>query len=570
MSCDMPAPLCVEKALRSLSAPLPPVPARQTGGTAPRFRRLALAALTAAGLALPAFVQEAAAQEGTAPGAAAPAEPAFAPAFGAAEPFSFDMLVARAQAMAHTPFQPFVVKNPELYDKIDYDAHWRIRFRPETTVRAGDMPVQFFHLGTYFRAPVGMHIVENGQSRAVTYDARFFDMPADSPARAIEGEAGFAGFRLMRPDLKTDWISFLGGAYFRTDGALHQYGLSARGIAIDSGMSTPEEFPRFTDFWIEKPQEPGADVVIYALLDGPSVAGAYRMRISNAEGKGQVMEIASRLFFRGPVERLGIGPLTSMFWYSEANRVLGFDWRPEVHDTDGLEMITGSGEQIWRPLNNPPRVVTSSFLDRDPKGFGLIQRDRDFENYEDDGVFYDKRPAVWVEPMGSWGAGAVQLVEIPTDDEIYDNIVAFWNPEKKPQAGDAMAFDYRLYWGVDAPVNSPLARTVATRIGAGGVPGQPRPEGALKIVLDFEGPGVKGLGQQDGVTPEVSVPPGVELKQAYALPVVGTDRWRLIFDIATPPGTETVDLRAYLSRDGQPLTETWLGQVHPLQFDKAR
>lgn len=510
----------------------------------------------------------------TAPGQPIPvsapaAEPAFAPAYGAAQPFSFDLLAERARAMAAAPYHAPEVAQPEVLERIDYDAHWRIRFRPEATVTVGDVPMQFFHLGTYFRSPVKMSVVEGGEAREVLYDPRFFDMPEDSPARALTQGTGFAGFRLMRPDMKTDWISFLGGAYFRTDGALRQYGLSARGLAINTGLSIPEEFPRFSEFYIEKPQDGSATVIIHALMDSPSVTGAYRMVTTNTEGQGQVMEISSRLFFRQPVERLGIGPLTSMFWYSETNRVLGFDWRPEVHDTDGLMMVMGTGEQVWRPLHNPSRVVTSSFVTENPQGFGLIQRDRDYENYEDDGVFYDKRPAVWIEPLSSWGKGQVQLVEIPTNDEIYDNIVAYWNPAEPPQAGQALDFDYRLHWGVDAPVSSPLARTVASRIGAGGVPGHPRPAGHLKFALDFEGPAVNGLGQQDGVTPEITLPDGVDLVQAYALPVVGTDRWRLIFDIAAN-GAETVDIRAYLSRQGQPLTETWLGQVQPAQYDRAR
>lgn len=517
-------------------------------------------------LALP-LAGPAAAQSALPVSASGPAP--FSPALGEAQPFSFDLLVQRAQALAAAPWQPDQVAQPEVLAQIDYDAHWRIRFRPEATVKVGEVPVQFFHLGTYFRSPVKISVVEAGQSREVVYDPRFFDMPADSPARALTEGTGFAGFRLMREDLKTDWISFLGGAYFRADGALRQYGLSARGVALNTGLSIPEEFPRFTEFYLEQPADGSADVVIHALMDGPSVTGAYRMKAVNTEGKGQVMEISSRLFFRAPVERLGIGPLTSMFWYSETNRVLGFDWRPEVHDTDGLMMVMGNGEQIWRPLNNPPRVVTSSFFGRDVKGFGLIQRDRTYANYEDDGVFYDKRPAVWVEPMSGWGMGAVQLVEIPTDDEIYDNIVAFWNPAETPRAGSAMQFDYRLHWGIDAPVETPLARTVATRIGAGGTPGHPRPPGHLKMVVDFEGPAVRGLGRQDGVAPQITLPEGAELVQAFALPVVGTDRWRLIFDFAAP-GMETVDIRAYLARNGAPLTETWLGQVHPAQYDRAR
>ncbi|MBD3764379.1 MAG: glucan biosynthesis protein D [Rhodobacterales bacterium] len=483
-------------------------------------------------------------------------------------PFSFDLLAERARALAQAPHVPTPVEQPELLERIDYDAHWRIRFRPEATVTVGEVPVQFFHLGTYFRQPVRIFVTEGPAAREVVYDAAYFDMPADSPARDLTRGTGFAGFRLMRPDLKSDWISFLGAAYFRTDGALRQYGQSARALALNTGMSVPEEFPRFTEFYIG--QAPDGRVELHALMDGPSVAGAYRMRISNIDGQGQVMEIDSRLYFRNTVDRLGIAPLTSMYWFSETARFQAADWRPEVHDTDGLMLRTGAGEQIWRPLNNPDRVITSSFHDENPRGFGLIQRDRAFANYEDDGVFYDRRPAVWVEPTHGWGKGAVQLVEIPTDDEIFDNIVAFWNPVDPPQPGTALNLGYRLHWLDRVPPASDLAETVATRFGNGGVPGQARPQDLIKVVIDFEGPAIRGLGQQDGVTPDITAPPGVEIVNPYALPVVGTDRWRLIFDVRSPADTPTVDLRAFLKRDGQPLTETWLGQLHPAQLNALR
>ena len=496
----------------------------------------------------------------------------FQPEYGEAQDFSFETLTERARDLAQNAYAAPTVQQADILEAIDYDAHWRIAFRKEATVEVGDIPVQFFHLGTYFRNPVKMSVVENGEAREVLYDRDFFDMPEDSPARNLSDNAGFAGFRLMDEGLQSDWISFLGASYFRTSGPFNQYGMSARGLAIDSGMPKPEEFPNFTEFYIENAPEDDSesDVIIYALLDSPSVTGAYEMKIRDGEdGDGQKMEIASRLFFRDAVERLGVAPLTSMYWYSETNRVLGFDWRPEVHDADGLKIISDSGERLWRPLNNPDRVMTSSFVSENPRGFGLLQRDRKFENYEDDGVFYDKRASVWIEPLGDWGAGQVQLIEIPTDDEIYDNIVAFWNPADAPQPGDELSFYYALHWVDDAPDDSELAPTVATRIGAGGVPGQPRPDGHLKIVVDFQGWELSGLGQDEGVEPEITVPEGVTLEQAYALPVVGTDRWRLVFDISAE-GVETADIRAYLSRDGAPLTETWLGQVHPVQFDAAR
>lgn len=488
----------------------------------------------------------------------------FTPQFGPAEPFSYDQLKARAKALAAKPFAPYQVQKPEELDAIDYDSHWRIRFRPDATVEVGDVPLQFFHLGRYFREPVVMHAVEAGEAREILYSADYFDIPEDSPAHAIEDVAGFAGFRIMREDLQTDWISFLGAAYFRTDGPDTQYGLSARAIAIDTGLASPEEFPRFTEFYVEDGVLADTDVTIYALLDGPSVAGAYRIAARN-DG-GQILDVSSALYFRNPVGRLGIAPLTSMYWYSESNRVQAFDWRPEVHDSDGLAITTGAGEQIWRPLNNPDRVVTSSFADENVRGFGLLQRDRSFENYQDDGVFYNRRPSVWVEPLGDWGKGAVQLVELPTDDEIHDNIAAYWQPGDLPEAGDALELDYRLHWGRGMPDAATVAKTVATRTGAGGVPGQPRPDDQVRIVIDFIGEDLGSLAATDGVEPVVTAGGGGSIVRAYALPIVGTDGWRLTFDLQVDPGAETVDLRAFLRRNDGSLTETWLGQIHPRQL----
>jgi glucans biosynthesis protein len=261
------------------------------------------------------------------------------------------------------------------------------------------------------------------------------------------------------------------------------------------------------------------------------------------------------------VERLGVAPLTSMFWYSETNHEDARDWRPEIHDSDGLAIWTGTGERIWRPLGNPPHVVTNAFLDDDPRGFGLMQRDRNFENYQDDGVFYDKRASVWVEPIGSWGAGSVQLVEIPTDDEIHDNIVVFWVPAGPVRAGDSYDFAYRLHWVGDAPYPSQVARIVATRIGMGGIPGQPRPPGVRKFAIDLEGGNFAGLDRQSGVEVEVEASRG-KVSDAVAYPVVGTDRWRVTFDLDAN-GREPVDLRMFVRKGDTALSETWIYQYFP-------
>ena len=486
------------------------------------------------------------------------AEPALK--LGAPQPFSFDSLIERARTLAAAPYEAPAVRAADTLEKIDYDAHWKIRFKPSETITIGkDAPIQFFHMGRYFKEPVRMYEVADGQAREILYSSDAFEMPDDSPAKALPHDIGFAGFRVMRPDLKTDWISYLGASYFRTDGQSRQYGQSTRGLAIDTGLSTPEEFPRFSDFWLAPPEHEGQTLVIYALMQSPSVTGAYKMALTNEDGKGQIVDVDSRLFFRKGVERLGVAPLTSMYWYSETNRSTARDWRPEVHDTDGLAILSGTGERIWRPLNNPHVVRTSTFQVPDVEGFGLAQRDRDFEDYQDDGVFYDKRPSVWIHPLRPFGPGSVQLVEIPTDDEIFDNIVAYWTPKEQPKAGSTLSLAYRMTWADHHPLPESGARVVATRVGQGGVPGQPRPDDRIKVVIDFEGPSLKGLTQKSGVKAVVELSDGKAI-EPYVLPVVGTDRWRLVFDAKTPV-EDPVEARVYLKHGDDVLSETWLGQL---------
>jgi glucans biosynthesis protein len=354
-------------------------------------------------------------------------------------------------------------------------------------------------------------------------------------------------------------MAFLGASYFRAIGALNQYGLSARGILIDSAEPTPEEFPDFTDFFIEEQRAESDPVMVYALLDGPSIAGAYRFAIRRTEGVVQDVEAA--LFLRTGVKRLGLAPLTSMYWFGETEKRRFEDWRPEVHDSDGLAIWTGGGERIWRPLTNPPTAVTSSFIDNNPKGFGLLQRDRTADDYLD-GVNYERRPSVWVEPLEPWGAGSVQLIELPTDDEIHDNITAYWRPEAPAQAGASYRLKYRLHWLADEPYPARVARAVSTRIGRGGEPGTRRPKGVYKFVVEFAGASLEPLwGDTVKAGPVVTASRG-SIERAFMEPVPGTRRWRAIFDLKSE-GTDPVELRMYLQGNGEALTETWLYQFRP-------
>jgi glucans biosynthesis protein len=478
---------------------------------------------------------------------------------GPPRPFSFERLKQDAAALARRPFQPPPAPSPELVSAMDYDAFGQIVYRPAATLwgdAPGGLGVRFFPMGRAAPSPVAMHVVSGGEARGVVYSPSLFDAPADSPLRRLGAQAGFGGFKVMNADHRTDWLAFLGASYFRSADPFNQYGLSARGLAIDTATPKPEEFPSFTAFWLE--HDPAGGLVVYALLEGPSVAGAYRM-VNQRSPAGLVQDISVQLYFRKAVERLGVAPLTSMYWYGQSDRAPGDDWRPQIHDSDGLSIWTGAGERIWRPLADPPRVITNTFADQAPRGFGLMQRDRNFADYQDDGVFYDRRPGAWVEPVGDWGRGSVQLVEIPTAGEADDNIVAFWTPEAPVTAGQALDLRYRLHWAAEEPVPVGTARVTATRSGQGGRPGQPVPPGRRKFVIDFAGGALKGLGRQSGVEPVVSLSSGAPI-DAVAYPVEGQPYWRLMFDVALAPNT-TLDLRAFLRRGSDALTETWIYQV---------
>lgn len=483
---------------------------------------------------------------------------------GPAEPFDFSRLETLARDLAAQPYVAPPVRFPEVLETINYDAYKELTYRPERALwqePGKPYPIQFFHLGRLFQAPIEVHVVEGGQARQVLYDPAAFRYGDTGLEGQLPDDLGYAGFRLMNPDRpRTDWLVFLGAAYFRSSGELDQYGLSARGIAIDTALPTGEEFPRFSAFWLE-PSAPGDhSVAIHALLDGPSITGAFR--IDARRDGAVVMTVKSVLFARTDIKRMGVAPLTSMFWYAENDRRLANDWRPEIHDSDGLAVWTGNGERLWRPLINPATVRTNSFLDHNPRGFGLMQRDRDFANYQDDGAFYNRRPSLWVEPLGDWGAGAVQLVEIPTDDEIYDNIVAYWVPAEPVLSGSRWEFDYRLYWSADHPYPSPyLARTVATRQGWGGTPGQPRPPGRRKFVIDFAGGPLDDRRSDDSMKIVAEASRGT-IDNPYTLPIVGTKKWRAVFDLDAP-GPEPVDLRCSLRHGGEPQTETWIYQYLP-------
>ncbi len=481
--------------------------------------------------------------------------------------FSYAVLKGQARALAASTYQPPLRLAPEKLQRLDYDQYQSLRFRPERALWADTdrgFRVQFYHLGRGFKEPVRMYEVANGQARELLYRAADYDFGRSGiTARDLPADLSYAGFHIQaQTNWASDVMSFLGASYFRAiSNDTRQYGISARGLAFDTAINGPEEFPRFTSFWFERPPPDARTVVIYAMLDSPSATGAYRFEVT--PGSPQVMEVDAAIYPRKSVERIGIAPLTSMFQCGENDRRMSNDWRPEIHDSDGLSILTGNGEWIWRPVVNPQGVRVSSYMDENPRGFGLMQRDRVFEHYQDDGALYDRRPSLWIEPKGAWGKGAVQLVELPTPDETHDNIVAFWNPAAKLQPGSELLFAYRMYWATEPPFSSALARVVATRTGIGGVIGQPRRYYSGRFAIDFHGGELATILPGATVEPVISASRG-QVEITSARPLQSINGFRAMFDIRlTDESTDPIDLRVFLRKSGQPLSETWMYQWTP-------
>ncbi|MFN3919436.1 MAG: glucan biosynthesis protein [Methylohalobius sp.] len=483
------------------------------------------------------------------------------PAAPEAGQFGFETVQKLARDLANRPYEQDNASLPEELAKLDYDRYRDIRFKPEFALwRDEGLPfqVQFFHRGFLYRNRVVVNVVEGGRPRRLDYVSDWFDF-GKNPLGPFDSDLGFAGFRLHYPLMRNGYHDeiavFQGASYFRAVGLGQAYGLSARGLAIDTGLARAEEFPVFREFWIEKPAPDASQIVVYALLDSPAVTGAYRFVIR--PGLELTMDIQSRLYFRHGVERLGIAPLTSMFFRGENTEYWVDDFRPEIHDSDGLAVARGNGEWLWRPLHNPRQLRISVFHDEHLKGFGLIQRDRNFDHYQDLEAAYQRRPTAWVEPMGDWGAGAVYLIEIPSDHEKYDNIVAFWMPDEASAEGKEMAFDYRLYFTFDERLPKSLGRAEATRIGAGGV--DPYDPKRRRFVIDFAGQMIERYDENAKLEAEVDTSMGaVDNVVVHKNPETGG--WRLSFELDPREDESPIELRAFLRSGKEALTETWLYQ----------
>jgi periplasmic glucans biosynthesis protein len=491
-----------------------------------------------------------------------------------AQPFDWEWLKGQARELARQPFTPLGEDRPPQLQALTWDQYNAIRFRPDHALWVGTdlaFQIQFFHLGIFYRHAVQIYQVDDGQARRIAYDPAMFDYGPNKFDPPLPPDLGFAGFRVhFHEDFRQDVAVFEGASYFRATDRDSQYGMSCRGLAVDTGMERPEEFPVFTRFWLVRPRPSDTVLTVYALLEGESATGAYRFGV--APGGITVMDVDALVIARKPIERLGLAPLTSMYQFGENDRRASDDWRQEIHDSDGLAMWRGNGEWAWRPLVNPPQLRVSYFADENPKGFGLLQRDRAFDHYQDEGARYERRPSVWVEPTGGWGKGGIHLIEIPTGDETFDNIVAFWTPAEPVEAGQERELTYKLHWCPEPPFRPEVAVCVATRIGRGGIIGQPVNHNLRKFVVDFSGGDLPLVPKGAPVEPVITVSRG-QVEQLTALdgrilisplarPLPQVNGWRITFDLSWE-GIEPIDIRMFLRMGPTTLTETWLYQWTP-------
>lgn len=472
---------------------------------------------------------------------------------GPSTPFNAQTVKNRARTLAAKDYAPRP-KIPQEWEQISYDQYRKIWFDPrnalwENTNRPQRLDV--FPPGLYYGQAIEINVVEESAASPLVFDLEAFDRTDQFPDLPLNEHMGYSGMRL-RADLRnssafSEYAVFQGASYFRGIGTGEIYGLSARGLALKTGDPMGEEFPDFIAFWIETPEPTDRSVTVHALLDSPSCAGAYRFEITH--GDVLEMEVEATIFARTDMDHVGIAPLTSMFLFDATDRARFSDFRPNVHDSDGLLIHNGAGEVIWRPLANPKNLQISAFGDQNPKGFGLMQRKREFSDYNDLEALYHKRPSVWITPRGDWGTGAVNLVEIPADLEIYDNIVAYWRPAAAIRAETEHNMRYGLQWGADpAPNPAELLRVTGTAMGG-------RPEGGLVMVIDFE----NGSALPDDLeTVEVTLRSNTGTTTAGILQRnPETNGPRLAFTFM-PEGTEAAEFRVQLRIGEAPLSEVWL------------
>lgn len=497
------------------------------------------------------------------------AQPSFA--------FGLKDVTQKAHNLAQKPYQKPASNLSNTFKKLEFAQYQQIKFKVDHARwhdENAPFKLAYYHQGMQFDTPVALHEINGHKVKKIAYNPHDFNFGSVRHDQKAVKNLGFAGFKILAHiDPKHHWddeiASFLGGSYFRVIGPNQTYGLSARGLAINTGLAQSEEFPRFKSYWIEKPHQGDTHLTIYALLDSPSATGAYQFKIyPNYQKKGDArVDIKSRIYLRKKVKRLGIAPLTSMFLYGPNQPWHTQNFRPALHDSNGLAIHTGKNEWIWRPLENPindPQYISfSSFAMNHPKGFGLLQRGRDFNDYEDLKDRYDRRPSGWIVPDNDWGKGRVSLVEISSANETNDNMVAFWEPEKMPEPGQQLKYDYHIDFSThEQRLRSQKLGYVKKTMRTPGNIYQDnlirKPDGSIAFLIDFAGGDLSQLSKKvKGIKTQISVDNNAKLISQHLQynPVTGGRRLDIRIKVNDP--TKPVEIRANLTKDGHPITETW-------------
>jgi len=475
----------------------------------------------------------------------------------------FQDVVAKAKALSQSPFQEPGKELPDVLKKMGYD-QWRgIRFKAKRSLWSQEpFSIQFFHPGFLYLHPVIIHYIDQDGEHLFPFSSDLFNYDSKGLKEYLSNDYGFAGFRvhypLNSPKYADELVAFLGASYFRALGRDLLYGISARGIAVNTAEDTGEEFPFFREFWIVHPSSRAKHIKIYAILDSNSLTGAYEFTV--VPGEETLMKVNCVLFVRQHIQKIGIAPLNSMFFYGENSGFRGDgDFRPEVHDSDGLGISDKSGEWIWHPLVNPSRLLINAFGDGEPVGFGLLQRDINFDHYQDLETRYDRRPSVWVTPRGDWGRGHLELVQIPSENEYNDNVVAYWVPERTFEQGDSMKYAYTLSWYSAKHERSPKGVVLSTRI--------VKNANGMMFLIDFTGDGTKPILKGTTPVPDVWVSKGARVSDMELIKNTVTGGWRLVLHVqCDPPSPEVfglpnqkpaIEFRAYLKDKATAVTETW-------------
>jgi glucans biosynthesis protein len=472
-------------------------------------------------------------------------------------------LEAYASKLAQSPYVAPETKLDPYFEGLQYDGHRQIRFKGDKALY-GDVKdayhIEFFHPGWMFKKTVAFAEIADGQPKGIPYSKELFDYGNLEIPSSVTFPSGYSGFRLLAPDellkKRFEFMVFQGASYFRAVTTNLGWGLSARGVAINTVGGEPEEFPDFTHFWFVKPHPGEKTFKFFALLNGQSITGAYEFEVE--PGETTKMTISGSLFLRRVVKLLGLAPFSSMFWFGENTHPKPLDFRPEVHDSDGLLIEQQFGPMIWRPLDNGKELRESVFSIESVKGFGLQERDRDFNNFQDLEAKYHDRTAVWVEPIEGFGRGKLHLIEIPTGEETWDNVVTLWEPDHLPTATEPLRFAYKLHWQKEQ--EHKLAKVTSTRWGkAVATPDKPNDH---VFVVDFSKGNPKPDHSADW-TPDVEiVMAGGKAKLLDKRVMLNTETggWRAFFKMEIPPTTHHLELTCDLLEDKQPMSERWTYQ----------